>query len=54
MQIINGGKPEPEEPKDTFKKDLLLTHVEIDRMLIREQISQEQHKKLCEEVTLCQ
>ena len=50
MQIIKGGKPEPE---DTFLKDVLLTHTEVDTMLIKEQITREQYDKLIKERTVC-
>jgi hypothetical protein len=50
MQIIKGDKPDPEPEEDTTIKDMMLTHHDIDRMLIREQITCEQYDKLIKEV----
>ena len=50
MEIIKGGKPDPEPEEDTFLYDLLLTAHEVDEMLRRGQITQGQYNKLINEV----
>jgi hypothetical protein len=52
MQIIRGGKPRPKEPGDTFMSDIMLTCHDIDKMLIRKQITQEQYDTLIKEVNI--
>ena len=53
MYIIKGDKPEPNpEPEHTFLDELMLTHAEVDLMLIREQITREQYDKLIKEIAL--
>ena len=52
MQIIKGGKPSPEPEEDTFMHDIMLTGRDIDRMLIRNQITREQYKTLIKEVNI--
>jgi hypothetical protein len=52
MQIIQGGKPDPEPEEDTFMHDLMLTCRDIDKMLIHEQITKEQFSKLIKEVNI--
>jgi hypothetical protein len=52
MKILDGGKPAPEEPKDTFMSEIMLTCGDIDGMLLEEQITQEQFWKLIKEVNI--
>jgi hypothetical protein len=53
MQIIRGGIEDRTrliESADTFMHDLMLTCRDIDRMLIKKQITKEQFSKLIKEV----
>ena len=52
MQIIQGGKPDPEPKEDTFMYDLMLTCRDIDKMLTRKQITLRQFSKLIKEVNI--
>jgi hypothetical protein len=50
MQIIQGGKPDPEPVEDTFLEDILLTPEKLKSYLDHGLLTQDQYDKLIEEV----